>query len=721
MERVSRGGFGAWRPRYLGLVISHRAAGTQLVTLAAALASLALPSGAFGQAGSERLPGFTEERSAEQLEAEDRFQRSISARRAGRISRTLSGRPQLIGSPGLADSLDYSVDRLSSYGLSVDTAPYDVYISRPESIDVTMTAPYFHRVRNKEPRYPWQRYFDEVVVGYNAYSPSGDVRGQVVYVNFGLPEDYEALAELGVDVEGKIVLARYGESFRGVKAKVAEQQGARGLIIYSDPEQDGYVKGPVYPNGQWRSPQGIQRGSIQYIFEYPGDPLTEGLPSIPGTPRIAPEDAENLPSIPTTPISYGDARRLLRELRGPEGPESFQGGLPFTYRVGPGPTRARLNLDIAYEQQQVNDIVVEIPGAKHPEQKVVVGAHYDGWTYGTDDNTSAWTAVMEIGRGLSRLLERGWQPDRTIVLVGWDGEEYGLLGSTEWVEQYRDELRRDAVAYLNMDGVGGREFGASSVPSLDALIEDVTTQVRDPNGGGTVFDAWTAEGPPEIDRLGSGSDYTAFLDHVGVPSLDAGFTTGDPPGGEYHASYDDTYMMENFLDPGYRGHAAAARVTGLLALRLANADVPPFLYSAYAEEVEGYIADLNIEQAASPIVDLAPLSAQTTAWGAAAAAVEARISALLDAGGTDTRELRRLARALRRQERLLTAARGLPNRAWFKHQIYAPGRVTGYAAVFLPALDEAIEDGDAAIAEEYRDLIVRRLARATEVLEAAVP
>jgi N-acetylated-alpha-linked acidic dipeptidase len=292
------------------------------------------------------------------------------------------------------------------------------------------------------------------------------------------------------------------------------------------------------------------------------------------------------------------------------------------------------------------------------------------------------------------------------------------------VEQYRDELRRDAVAYLNMDGVGGREFGASSVPSLDALIEDVTKRVRDPNGGGTVYDAWTAEGPPEIDRLGSGSDYTAFLDHVGVPSLDTGFQTGDPPGGEYHASYDDTFMMENFLDPGYRGHAAAARVTGLLALRLANADVPPFLYSAYAEEVAGYIEELNTEQASSPIVDLDPLAEQVNAWRTAALEVEARISALLSSSEAESRvgqrELRRLNRVLRRQERLLTAARGLPGRPWFKHQIYAPGRLTGYAAVFLPALDEAIEDGDPDVALAYRDLIARRLARATELLEESV-
>jgi N-acetylated-alpha-linked acidic dipeptidase len=699
----------------------------RLVTLVAglALASVALPSSSSAAEGTTRLPGFTEERSAQQLDAEKRFKRAISARRAGRISRTLSRRPKLIGSPGLADDLAFSLQQLSSYGLAAGTAPYEVYISRPESIDVSMTAPYFRQAQVKEPSYPWQEFFDEVVVGYNAYSPSGDVSGQVVYVNYGLPDDYEALAELGIDVQGKIVLARYGQSFRGVKARVAEQHGARGLIIYSDPEEDGFVQGPVYPDGQWRNAEGIQRGSIQYLFEYPGDPLTPGLPSIPGTPRLAPADAENLPLIPTTPLSYGEAEPLLRELGGPRAPEDFQGGLPFTYHVGPGPTEARLNLDIAYQQQQVNDIVVEIPGAKYPDQKVVVGAHYDAWTYGTDDNTSAWTAVMEIGRGLSRLLERGWRPDRTIVLVGWDGEEYGLLGSTEYVEQYRDALRRDAVAYLNMDGVGGREFGASSVPSLDALIEDVTKQVRDPSGEGTVFDAWSAEGPPEVSRLGSGSDYTGFLDHVGVPSLDTGFQTGEPPGGEYHSSYDDTYMMEHFLDPGYRGHAAAARVTGLLALRLADADVPPFLYSAYADEVEKYVADLNEAQAQSPIVDLGPLASQASAWREAAAALEAHIAALLDSDVANTRAgrrlLRRLGAVLRRQERLLTAARGLPGRPWFKHQVYAPGRLTGYAAVFLPALDEAIEDGDPVVAEQYRDLLVRRLARATEELEQAIP
>ena len=333
---------------------------------------------------------------------------------------------------------------------------------------------------------------------------------------------------------------------------------------------------------------------------------------------------------------------------------------------------------------------------------------------------------MEIARGLSRLLDRGWQPDRTIVLVGWDGEEYGLLGSTEWVEHYRDELRRDAVAYLNMDGVGGREFGASAVPSLDALIEDVTKRVRDPSGGGTVFDAWTAEGPPEIDRLGSGSDYTAFLDHVGVPALDSGFQTGDPPGGEYHASYDDTFMMENFLDPDYRGprrrrarDRAACPAPGqrrraslpLLGLRRGG---------AWATSRTSTRSRLRARSSTSARSRPRPPLGAT-----AAQAVEARISALLGSGDADTpRRSTGAAAPEQGPSPPGAAAHGgaRPARpAWFKHQIYAPGRVTGYAAVFLPALDEAIEDGDAAIAEEYRDLIDRRLERATAVLEEALP
>jgi N-acetylated-alpha-linked acidic dipeptidase len=365
-------------------------------------------------------------------------------------------------------------------------------------------------------------------------------------------------------------------------------------------------------------------------------------------------------------------------------------------------------------------VVAVIPGAKRPQETVVVGAHFDGWTYGTDDNTSGWTAVMQIGRGLGRLLERGWRPDRTIVLVGWDGEEYGLLGSVEWVEQFRDELRHDGVAYINMDGVGGREFAAGAVPSLDQLVVDVSKTVPAPGVPGSVFESWTAEGPPELDRLGSGSDYTAFLDHVGVPSFEVGFST---PGGEYHTSYDDTQMMERFLDPGYLGHQAAARMSGVAALRLAEADVLQFRYSAYAAEVESYVRDLQEQQGAGQIVDLEPLAAQAQAWKAAAAGLEARAAALLDSGKADTRRgkrrLRAINRALKWQERALTQPVGLPERSWFKHMIYAPGRLTGYAAQFLPALEDAITEGDTATAERYRDLVLDSLERATGLASRA--
>jgi N-acetylated-alpha-linked acidic dipeptidase len=668
--------------------------------------------------GDDPIAGFTPERSAEQSRAEARFQRGVSAAEAGDLSRALSVRPQLIGSPGNRRAFDLSAAALRGYGLNVRGTPYDVYISKPESIAVTMTAPVQRELEVKEPPYPWQQYYDEVVVGYNAYSPSGDVTGELVYANYGLPADYEALEELGVDVAGKIVIVRYGESFRGVKAKVAEDHGAKGLIIYSDPEDDGFVRGPVFPEGPWKNEDGIQRGSIEYIFEYPGDPLTPGAPSTPETARLDPADAVNLPRIPTTPLSYGQAKPLLEALGGPEAPEEFQGGLLFPYHLGPGPSQVRLNLDIDYLQERVNNVIVEIPGAKRPDEKVVVGAHFDGWTYGTDDNTSGWTAVMQIGRGLGRLLDRGWRPDRTIVLAGWDGEEYGLLGSVEWVEQFKRELGRDAIAYINMDGVGGREFSAGAVPSLDQLIVDVSKTVGAPGASGTVFDSWTAEGPPEVDRLGSGSDYTAFLDHVGVPSFEIGFSTG---GGEYHTSFDDTQMMERFLDPGYLGHAAAARMSGVAAMRLADADALQFRYSAYATEVERYVRELQEEQGATELLE--PLAIQAQAWGLAAAALERRAAELLASGEAETRrgqrQLRRINRSLKRQERALTQPAGLAGRPWFKHMIYAPGRLTGYAAQFLPALEDALTAGDAATATRYRDLILDSLQRATRLASRA--
>jgi N-acetylated-alpha-linked acidic dipeptidase len=672
------------------------------------------------QTGADDLDGFTPGHAAVQRAYEARFQRGVSADDLGRLSRGLSRRPHRVGTENQQAVVRASLAKLRSYGLRARMHTYDVYVSRPERIQVSMTKPSRRRLSVKEKPFPWQRDFRDVVDGYHAYSPPGDVTSQLVYVNYGLPQDYAALDALGVSVAGKIAIVRYGGSFRGVKVHLAEEHGAKGVIIYSDPEDDGYLKGPVYPAGPWRPSDSIQRGSIQFLWEYPGDPLTPGSPSLPGTPRLAPDQAGDLAKIPSTPISYGEARPLLEALRGPEAPEAFQGGLPFRYHVGPGPTEARLNLDIAYDQEPVSDAIAVIRGRKHPDEKVVIGGHSDAWTYGAADNVSGWTAVMEIGRSLGRLMRRGWRPDRTIVLAGWDGEEYGLLGSTEFGEQFRRDIGRNVVAYINMDGVAGRRFSAGGVPSLDKTIIDVTRSVEDP-GGGSIYSAWAGDAPtgPTLNRLGSGSDYTVFLDHLGAPSMEVGYST---PSGEYHSAYDDTYQVEHFLDPGYLSHQAASRTSGLTALRLANADALPLRYSDYARAVDGYVAELQEIQAGNPDaaqVDLSALRDAAQAWGAAATALEARSAALVSAGRPSRRALRRINRALMRQERLLTTRQGIPGRPWFRHQIYAPGVNTGYAAQFLPGIRDALDAGDAATVSAYRDLLLDSLRRVTATAAAA--
>jgi N-acetylated-alpha-linked acidic dipeptidase len=367
---------------------------------------------------------------------------------------------------------------------------------------------------------------------------------------------------------------------------------------------------------------------------------------------------------------------------------------------------------------------VTIHGATRPDEKVVLGAHYDAWTYGTSDDTSGWTTMMEVGRNLGRLLKRGWRPDRTIVIAGWDGEEYGLFGSTEYAEEHERELAKDAVAYSNLDGAGGTAFDAAGVPSLDDAIVQTTQAVNDPRTGAPVYDTWRGGGgAPEVGRLGSGSDYTAYLDHIGIPSFEAGFTA-PASGGTYHSTYDDTYNMEHYLDPGYLGHAGSARVAGTQALRLANADVLPFHYSDYAAAVSGYVDELQTVEDTAPgaaQVDLGPLKDAAASWGEASSRLEARADALLAAGDTEggraSRAIARINASLIKQERALTTSRGLPGRPWFRHQIYAPGLVTGYAAQFLPGMRDAVEQGDEQTARTYRDLLIDSLRKAARLAD----
>lgn len=682
--------------------------------------------GAGHKHGAPKLPGFTAEKSEWQRAYEDKFTEIIDAAHAEKLARDMGQYPGLVGTEGAKKRVEYSVGKLEQWGLNPQVREYSVYGPVAESIEVTMTAPERRELDLKEKPYPWHENFEDVVPAYNAYSPSGDVSGDLVYANYGLPESYEKLEDLGVSVEDKIVIVRYGKSFRGVKAKVAEEHGAAGVIIYSDPEDDGYVQGKVYPNGPWRPANSAQRGSIQYIFNYPGDPLTPGDPAVEGTDRIDPSDAANLPRIPTTPISYGQAKYLLRAMEGPKAPESWQGGLKFPYHIGPGPTQARLNLDFSYERLPVYDIVTKIRGSEHPERKVVIGAHFDSWTYGANDNNSAWVSTLEIGRALGKLLDKGWRPDRTIVLAGWGGEEYGLFGSVEWVEERKQRLMENAVANINMDGTGGQNFGAGAVPALDDLIYDVSRSVEDPDHG-TVYKNWKqasgGKGRPEVGRLGSGSDYTAFLDHAGVPATDLGFST---PGGEYHSAYDDLYQMSHFLDPGFVHHAVAGEMSGVVALRLANADTLQMRYSDYAEEVLGYLRDLRKaqrEQYGEQKVNLRPAFKAAREWRVSAIQLESSATTLtrLPEGSVSDEDFAAVNEAIMDQERALTQRVGLPDRSWFKHMIYAPGLYTGYAAQFLPALDTAIENGDFATARQYRAFLVDSLKEASyQAREGAV-
>jgi N-acetylated-alpha-linked acidic dipeptidase len=688
----------------------------RLALLAAGTLTLA---GATGVAQAQSgLDGYTPANAAKQQQYEAGFQEGVSADDMRSLTRNIARRPHLVGTENQARVVQTVLKKFRSYGLDAHTQSYDIYISRPEDIQVSMTKPYTRAATVKEKKFPWMQDYQDVVPAYNAYSPPGNVTGQVVYANYGLPQDYAELDKLGVSVAGKIVLVRYGQSFRGVKVHVAEQHGAKGVIIYSDPEDDGFVQGPVYPEGPWRPADSIQRGSIQYLWDYPGDPLTPDKPSIPGTKRLKPSEATDLAKIPSTPISYGDAQPMLEALGGPEAPESFQGGLKFKYHVGPGPTEANLNLDIAYDTEKVTDVVADVRGTKHPDQTVMVGGHSDAWTYGANDNVSGLTSTLEIGRSLGRLLKQGWHPDRTIELAAWDGEEYGLLGSTEFGEQFAKDMG-NVVAYLNMDGTSGRSFSAGGVPSTDKLLKDVSKTIPDPSGK-SVFDAWRRNNPePRLGRLGSGSDYTVFLDHLGVPGMEVGESTG---GGEYHSAYDDVKQSETFLDPGYLGHQVASRASGVTALRLANADALPLRYSDYAAQVDGYIAELEQIQQTNPDasqVDLTTLREAAQAWGAASTALEAYAADLVSGDAPPQGQLNRINRALMTEERQLITPEGIPGRPWFRHQIYAPGINTGYAAQFLPGIRDALDAGDDATVTKYRDLLIDSLHAATTTAQSA--
>ena len=688
------------------------------------------------------IDGFAPKLSETQRQREEQFRAVPSAANAREELRRLTAEAHLAGSPEDYATAIYVRDQMRSFGLNSDLREYQVLLPSPRTPSILeLIAPRRERLQVREDVVPEDPTSSskKIVPLFNGYGASGDLTAPLVYVNYGLPPDYEALKKAGVDVKGKIAIARYGNSFRGVKAKVAEDNGAIGLIIYSDPADDGYAQGDVYPKGPWRPDSSAQRGSVQFLFIYPGDPLTPGTPAIPGTPRLKKEQALNLPHIPVQPISYGDAQRLLKPLRGPARPKGFQGGLPFTYHVGgTSDVRVHLKTDIEFATKTIWNVITRIDGSVEKDRWVVLGNHRDAWVFGAVDPNSGTTAMLELGRGLGQLMRSGWKPRRSIILGSWDAEEQGLIGSTEWVEENAAELREKAVAYLNVDvAVSGANFSASSVPSMWKLIRAAAQDVRDPKTGKSLYEAWRnrvreaapeselfdtngnekPSTPPRIGALGSGSDYTPFLQHLGVPSLDMGFG-GDY--GVYHSAYDSFYWMAHFGDPTFQYHVAAAQIWGTITLRIADAEGLPLDYTDYASQLREFVNEtkrLAVRRKLGDSFDAKSLLNAVDDFAEEAARIDKRRRSEVSAGGDSIARLQRINDALMQVERALIDDRGLTGRTWFKHQIYAPGFYTGYAALPLPDLRQAIEDGRAAEASEAANRVTEAIKRATEVLK----
>jgi len=698
-----------------------------------------------GRPGSE-LRGFFPAGAARQVEIEKAFRAVPTPERARLDLWTLTSAPHVAGTPEDYKTAQFVLEQFRAAGLDAEIVEYRVLLPMPREVKVDLVEPFKRQGPTPEGGQAQDKDSNgtRVVPAFNAYSPSGDVTARVVYANYGMPEDYDRLNELGIDVTGNIVLVRYGKCFRGVKAYVAQQNHAAGVLIYSDPADDGYRQGDVYPRGPWRPATAVQRGSILYLTEYAGDPLTPDVAATKGAKRLALKDAPTLPRIPTTPISYEDASPILENLGGPVAPRTWQGALPFTYHVGPGASKVHLKLDVDFQTRAIWDVTARIPGTSEPDAWVVLGNHRDAWTYGAVDPNSGTAPLLAVGRGLGQLVKQGWKPQRTIILASWDAEEFGLIGSTEWVEEHAETLSRHAVAYLNMDsGVSGTHFGASAVPSLSRLIREVTHDVTDPATGRPLFAVWSQEaqsvrreggipyvvlntppvaqsGEARVGDLGSGSDYTPFLQHLGVPSLDISF---GGPYGVYHSTYDNFNWMQNFGDPSFRYSVAAAQVYGLLALRLANADILPFDYDDYGKALQTYLSDLEEESkktdgAGKLQFDEAKSSASQ--FAATAQKLAQKLSVVSAMGTEKSGPLAAVNQALMQVERSFLLPDGLPGRAWFRHAFYAPGVYTGYSAVVLPGVREAAARKDWAAANQQLRQVQVVIDRGTATLMRAI-
>lgn len=670
--------------------------------------------------------GFTPSAHARLRSLDSLLLANVDTARLGAAVRTLSGWARVAGTPGQQHSADYVLREMASAGLDTSRADFRIWLPYPDSTVVERLEPQLMRL-------PLRLALEERPIpgdsasafstwrAMNGYAGAGDVRGDLVYVNYGLAQDYQTLDSLGVSAKGKVVLARYGRSFRGIKAREAERNGALALLLYSDPADDGYVRGDVYPQGPMRHPEAVQRGSV-YLGD--GDPSTPGWASVAGARRV-PAESLAVPRIPVVPIGYQNAMHFLAALTQGSVPQSWQGGLPLRYHTGKGEVKARVGLwreegERAFKQ--ITNTFGTLQGSEFPDELVLIGGHRDSWGPGAADNASGTATVLEVARSFAAAARAGYRPKRTLVFATWDAEEWGLIGSSEWVEQEAERLAAHAIAYINLDMMAtGRDFGAEASGSLHALLREVTHLVRAPGDTVAVFERWSApRGPrraePPIDDLGGGSDYTGFYNHLGIASLGLGF---GGPQGIYHSSYDTPDYVERFGDPGYRSHRAAAQVSALLLARLAFADVVPLDYVDWARRMADVVAEVERDAGTSarslPLAELK--SAIRELQSAAEQLRNARDRRL--AGDHAPTQSDSLTRVLVSVERAVVRNGGIPGRPFMQNLLFASDRDDGYATVALPAITEALRDRDQALARrEVLDLTLR-IRTATDRLQEA--
>jgi len=686
------------------------------------------------QSASPRLlMGFGAEGTIKELAFEAQLKQLVSASSARDFHRYFTSEPHPAGTEQNRKVAEYIAETWRKQGLEdVTIREYDVLSSLPREVSVEMVSPVAYRAGLREDAYdvdPDTRN-PNVRGGWLSMSASGEVTAPLVYAHSGNPEDYLVLKKAGIDVRGKIVLVRYSNpySYRGFKALTAEREGAAGILIYSDPAEDGHKKGKVFPDGPWGPESHIQRGAITYDFIVPGDPLTPGWASVPGAKQIPLSEAKSLPKIMAVPLSWRDAKPLLEHMGGPVAPKAWGGGLPIKYRLG-GQASVHLKVDLDTRVMPYYNVEARIRGAKHPEQLVILGNHHDAWEYGGVDPSSGTASMMELSRSLGILLKQGLRPDRTLVFCSWDGEEVGLTGSTEWGEQFEAELRQNAIAYINVDSsTSGPDFEGSAVGSLAPMLVESTRSLQDPATGQSLYDAWKKSEQrkrkteknkePLTDttlvdvRIGSGSDHTVFLNHDGVPVIGLEF---DGPYGVYHSAYDDFYWMEHIGDPGYRYHALMSQLWGTVALRLANAEVLPFDFSSYASKLREFVQEVAKKPGAREHLKFEVLLKQVDEFEAAGRELNKTAFAGLELSTPE--QLDKLNTSMMAVERNWLNPDGIPGRPWFKHTLYA-ARYT-YAHLELPGLTEAVEKRDWETAQQQATILESATAKNTKLLAEA--